>query len=59
MSKETPKNFDDMQMSGENSLAQLNIVKQCVENFDRLKKAINKPQVGVETKRKKETNDTV
>lgn len=27
MERDPPKNFDDMQLSGENALAQLNIVK--------------------------------
>jgi hypothetical protein len=41
MEKDPPKNFDDMGLSGENAVAQLNIVKQCLENFIRLKRSLD------------------
>jgi hypothetical protein len=41
LSRDPPKNFDDMQLSGENAIAQLNIIKQCLENFIRLKNALD------------------
>lgn len=42
LTREPPKNFDDMQVSGENAIAQLKIIKQCLENFNTLKGALEK-----------------
>ena len=44
LEREPPKNFDEMQQSGENSLAQLVIIKQCLENFINLKKVLDDKQ---------------
>ena len=60
MERDPPKNFDDMQLSGENALAQLNIVKQCLENFIRLRKALDeKTHIKDEKQRKRDNNEIV
>jgi hypothetical protein len=54
------KNFDDMQQSGEHALSQLNIINQYVQNFDRLKKALDNKNGGVvqvQQKKKVEKNE--
>ena len=58
MQKDPPKNFDDMALSGENAISQLNIVKQCLENFAKLRKALDeKPQIKEEKQRRRENNE--
>ena len=36
MQNEPPENFDNMNLSGSNAIAQLQVIKQCLENFGRL-----------------------
>lgn len=43
--------------SGENALAQLNIIKQCLENFARLRKALDEKQYIREEKQKRRENN--
>lgn len=45
-----------MSLSGENAISQLNIVKQCLENFIRLKKALDEKQHIKDEKQKKKDN---
>ena len=60
MSREYPKNFDDMQLGGEKSLAQLNVIRQCLENFGRLKQALDeKPHIKEEKQKKRENNEII
>ena len=40
-STEAPKNFDDMQVSGDYALKQLELIKQCLSNFKKLKRNID------------------
>lgn len=60
LQRDPPKNFDDMKVSGENAIAQLNIIKQCLENFIRLKGALDtKTHIKEEKQKKKDNNEIV
>lgn len=55
-----PKNFDNMQNSGLNALGQLAIIKQCLENFIRLKASLDQKQhIKDEKQRKRDNNEIV
>lgn len=57
---EVPKNFNDMQTSGEFALSQLNSIYQCIKNFKRLKKALDDiPKFKEEKKKRLENNEIV
>jgi hypothetical protein len=36
MQDEPPENFDNMSLSGSNAISELQVIKQCLENFGRL-----------------------
>lgn len=56
----SPKNFDNMQLSGENAVSQLNIIHQFVENFIRLKKSLDgNEKIQVEKQKKKDNFEIV
>lgn len=55
-----PVNFDNMTDSGEKALAQLSIIKQCLENFIRLKLALDsKVNIREAMQLKRENNEIV
>ena len=58
--KDPPKNFDDMALSGDNSLVQLFIIKNCIENFFRLKKTLDtKQHIAVQKQKMRDNNEIV
>lgn len=51
------ENFDNMHLSGANAIEQLQLIKQCLENFGRLSSALkDKEGIQEEIKRRKENN---
>lgn len=57
---EPPKNFDNMHLSGTNAVAQLQIIKQCLENFSSLNNALrNDAKIREGIQKKKEAHEIV
>lgn len=60
MSDEPPKNFDNMHLSGSNAIGQLQIIKQCLENFASLNNALrNDSRIRETIQKKKEAFEIV
>lgn len=55
-----PRNFDNMHLSGTNAIGQLQVIKQCLENFGRLNVALkDKEHIKKAIAEKRENNEIV